>query len=71
MLLDLILGAAAVFYALKAMKFADLEASRRQLTLWFGTHAEAEEARQAPQGTLHAGAPPGAATDSKPGNLSV
>jgi uncharacterized membrane protein YqjE len=53
-----VLGVPAVWYALQALKVADLDASRRQLTLLFGTREEAHEAKVAPPGTLHAGAPP-------------
>ncbi len=57
-LADVLLGVPAVWYALRALKLADLDASRRQLTLLFGTREEAQEAKAAPPGTLHAGAPP-------------
>lgn len=57
--LSLGLGALAFWQAARALKLADLDASRRQLTLWFGTPDEVEEVRQAPTGSLNAGAPPG------------
>jgi hypothetical protein len=57
-LLSLALGALAFWQAAKALRLADLDASRRQLTLWFGTLDEVDEVKQAPPGSLHAGAPP-------------
>ncbi len=53
-----ILGAFAYRHAAKSLHYADLDASRRQLTMWFGTVEEIEEAKKAPPGTLDAGAPP-------------
>lgn len=68
-----ILGAIAYRYATKALRLADLDASRRQLTLWFGTPEEVKEAKQAPPGTLDAGAPapgtPGAPNAPDEGNM--
>jgi hypothetical protein len=58
LLVSAIIGVLAVLYAAKAMRLADLDASRRQLTLLFGTEEEVQEAKAAPPGTLHAGAPP-------------
>ena len=58
LLVSAIIGVLAVLYAAKAMRMADLDASRRQLTLLFGTKEEVHEAKAAPPGTLHAGAPP-------------
>jgi hypothetical protein len=52
-----ILGAIAFWQAAKALELADLDASRRQLTLWFGSQDEVNEAKQAPPGSLNAGAP--------------
>jgi hypothetical protein len=68
LLLSGALGAFAFFHATKALKLADMDASRRQLTLWFGTEAEAREAKSAPPGSLDAGAPaPGdTVTEAKP-----
>ncbi len=60
-LADVLLGMPAVWYGLRALKLADLDASRRQLTLLFGTKEEAQEAQAAAPGTLHAGAPPASA----------
>jgi uncharacterized membrane protein YqjE len=57
-ILSVTLGALFFWRAAKALRLADLDASRRQLTLWFGTSDEVEEAKQAPPGSLHAGAPP-------------
>ena len=58
LLLSAALGGVAFWYAAQALRLADLDASRRQLTLWFGSIDEVEEAKQAPSGSLHAGAPP-------------
>ena len=58
LLLSAALGGVAFWQAAKALRLADLDASRRQLTLWFGTLDEVEEAKQAPPNTLQAGAPP-------------
>lgn len=67
MIVSVGLGAFAIWQAAKALQLADLDASRRQLTLWFGTPDEVEEARQAPPGSLQAGAPaPPVPTDSLP-----
>ncbi len=63
LLLSAALGVIAFLYASRALRLADLDASRRQLTLWFGTQDEVEEAKQAPPGSLHAGAP-AAASDN-------
>jgi len=57
LIVSAILGGIAYRRATKVMRLADLEASRRQLTLWFGTPEEVKEAKQAPPGTLEAGAP--------------
>ena len=53
-----LLGVPAYWHAMKALKWAELDASRRQLTLLFGTKEEAQEAKTAPPGSLNAGAPP-------------
>ena len=58
LLVSALLGIPAYWYSMKALKWAELDASRRQLTLLFGTKEEAQEAKVAPPGTLHAGAPP-------------
>ena len=58
LLLSIALGAFVFWRAACALELADLDASRRQLTLWFGTLDEIVEARQAPPGSLQAGAPP-------------
>jgi hypothetical protein len=58
LLLSAALGVVAFWYAAQALRLADLDASRRQLTLWFGTLDEEKEAKQAAPGSLHAGAPP-------------
>ncbi len=58
LLVSALLGVPAYWYSMKALKWAELDASRRQLTLLFGTKEEAQEAKVAPPGTLHAGAPP-------------
>lgn len=58
LLISALLGVPAFWYSIKALQWADLDASRRQLTLLFGTKEEAQEAKVAPPGTLHAGAPP-------------
>jgi MFS family permease len=65
LLVSVALGVFAFLQAAKALRLADMDASRRQLTLWFGTPDEAEEARQAPQGSLNAGAAPQGATASE------
>jgi hypothetical protein len=52
-----VLGGFAFWQAARTLRLADLDASRRQLTLWFGTPEEVTEANQAPPGTLDAGAP--------------
>lgn len=64
LLISAVIGAIAIVYATKALRLADLEASRRQLTLWFGTEAEAQEAKSAPRGSLDAGAPPAPMPDA-------
>jgi hypothetical protein len=61
-----ILGGVAFWQAARTLRLADLDASRRQLTLWFGTPEEVKEANQAPPGTLDAGAP---APDTLAGNV--
>ena len=57
LLVSAAIGVFAFLHAARALRMADLDASRRQLTLWFGTKAEAQEAKSAPPGSLHAGAP--------------
>ena len=57
LVISAILGGIAFWYAARMLRLADLDASRRQLTLWFGTPEEVKEANQAPPGTLDAGAP--------------
>ena len=52
-----ILGGIAFRYAASSLRLADLDASRRQFALWFGTPEEAKEANQAPPGSQDAGAP--------------
>ena len=52
------LGAVAAWRAKNAIRHADMDASRRQFTLWFGSLEEVAEAKQAPAGTLDAGAAP-------------
>ena len=62
-------GVFAFRHASKALRLADLDASRRHLTLWFGTEAEAQEAKDPPPGGLEAGAPampPAATMDPEP-----
>jgi MFS family permease len=58
LLVSAIVGVLAMLSAAKSLRLADLDASRRQLTLLFGTREEAQEAMVAPPGTLHAGAAP-------------
>jgi hypothetical protein len=58
MLVSVVLGVFAIRRAIRMLQIADLDASRRQWTLWFGTFEEIVEAKQAPSGSLHAGAPP-------------
>jgi hypothetical protein len=69
LLVSTVLGVIAFLQAAKALRLADMDASRRQLTLWFGTPAEVDEAKHAAPGSLHAGAAPASAppadTDSK------
>ena len=66
-----ILGGIAFWHAASTLRLADLDTSRRQLTLWFGTPEEVKEANQAPPGTLDAGAPaPGARTADAPDRAS-
>jgi len=55
--LSAILGGVAFWQAARTLRLANLDASRRQLTLWFGTPDEVKEANQAPPGTLDDGAP--------------
>jgi hypothetical protein len=57
LLVSAMLGYIAFRRAESALRLADLDASRRQLTLWFGTADEVEEAKNAPPGSLDAGAP--------------
>jgi hypothetical protein len=57
LLISAALGVIAFLQAAKALRHADLDASRRQLTLWLGTQEEVDEAKQAPSGSLDAGAP--------------
>lgn len=61
-----ILGGITFWQAAKTLRLADLDASRRQLTLWFGTPEEVKEANQAPPGTLDAGAPASAPGKENP-----
>jgi hypothetical protein len=66
LLVSATLGFIAFREAARALRLADMDASRRQLTLWFGTADEVDEAKQAPSGSLDAGAPP-AGTTGAPG----
>ena len=50
------IGAFAMLHARKASRLADMDASRRQVTLWFGSKDEVAEASSAPPGSLDAGA---------------
>jgi hypothetical protein len=74
LIVSAVLGGIAYRQATKALRLADLDASRRQLTLWFGTPEEVKEAKHAPPGTLDAGAPapgtPGASNIAGNGNMS-
>ena len=71
LVISAILGGVAFWYAARTLRLADLDASRRQLTLWFGTPEEVKEANQAPPGTLDAGAPAPATRATKaPGDAT-
>ncbi len=57
--INVIFGLYAMRHANKSLSLADMEGSRRQLALWFGSDEEAEKARSAPPGGMgDAGAPP-------------
>jgi hypothetical protein len=70
LLVSAALGWIAFLHAAKALQLADLDASRRQLTLWFGTADEVDEAKQAPSGSLNAGAAPPASAPGAAGTQS-
>ena len=67
MLVSVALGAFAMWHAKRVLRHADLNASRRQLTLWFGTLEEIEQTRQGQPVAPPAGAQPDAtATGTRP-----
>ncbi len=57
--INVVFGLYAMRHASKSLSMADMEGSRRQLALWFGSDEEAEKARAAPPGGMgDVGAPP-------------
>ncbi|MEP6908717.1 MAG: hypothetical protein ABI858_12170 [Pseudoxanthomonas sp.] len=57
--ISIVIGLYAMLHAQKSLAMADMDASRRQLALWFGNQQESDEARAAPPGGMgDAGAPP-------------